>query len=609
MCGILGTVDLPFDDELLSMIRHRGPDDRGMLSMRSGPHGVTLGHTRLSIVDLSANGRQPMQTAAGHCAIVFNGEVYNHRDLRRELPEVAFRSTCDTETVLYWLRRKGLDGLSALNGIFALALIDADSGKLYLARDPFGVKPLYYCEDAGRFVFSSEIRPIRRLVDDKLDVVNLAELLRVRYLPSPDTLFAKIRKVRPGHVVEVDLTQEALRLREYPFIAGEPESVSMSFEEAVEQYGTHMARAVERQLMSDVEVGVLLSGGIDSALVATLAQRNSARRMKAFTVGYSEQDDSDEVVPARETAGMLGMEHHTARIGCEDFYGSMRRLVSIIEEPLATTSVIPMDYLAQLAAREVKVVLCGQGADESNGGYRRYQSEVLREYVPPFAWRAFSRLPHGIATSNDTLQRAWMAAGMPEDVERFLAVYSVFSGPEIERLIGHRDERSMTRLRYAFDLLRCKERRSSVERMMAMDLRMNLADDLLLYTDKVTMHYSLECRVPLLDLDLVRFIESLPRNYRLRLRCGKYLHKEFGRRLLPERIVNRRKKGFLSPAATWFRRNGALRDVLLDGHSRFAGYFDLKRVEHCVAEHEAGHSRERHLFLLLTLNYWMEEFL
>lgn len=609
MCGILGTVDRPFEEGLLGTIRHRGPDDRGMLSLRCGSHDVTLGHTRLSIVDLSANGRQPMRTAAGACSIVFNGEVYNHRDLRLELPEIAFRSSCDTETVLEWLRRKGTAGLSAMNGIFALALADADAGKLYLARDPFGVKPLYYCVDGDRFVFASEIRPIRNLVDDRLDLDNLAELLRVRYLPSPDTLFARIRKVRPGHVLEVDLRHEALSVREYPFGVENPEPAALPFEEAVEQYGAHMARAVERQLMADVEVGVLLSGGIDSALVAALAQRKTARRMKAFTVGYSEQDDSDEIAAARETAALLGLEHRTARIGCDDFYGSLRRLVSVIEEPLATTSVIPMDCLAQLAAREVKVVLCGQGADESNGGYRRYQSEVLREYVPEFAWRALGRLPRGIGWSNDTLQRAWAAAGIAEDVERFLAVYSVFSGPEIERLIGHSDNRSKTRLRYAFDLLRCRQRRSSVERMMAMDLRMNLADDLLLYTDKVTMRYSLECRVPLLDLDLVRFIESLPRSYRLRLRRGKYLHKEFGRRMLPERIVNRKKKGFLSPAAAWFRRNGALREVLLDGRSRFAGYFDLKRVERCVAEHESGHSRERHLFLLLTLSYWMDEFL
>lgn len=609
MCGILGTVDRPFDEGLLSLIRHRGPDDHGILSLRSGPHDITLGHTRLSIVDLSANGHQPMQAEDGDYAIVFNGEVYNHQELRRQIPQVAFRGTCDTETVLRWLRLRSMAGLAALNGIFALALIDRLSGKLYLARDPFGVKPLYYCEDGGQFVFSSEIRPIRRLVEDDLDLDSLAELLRVRYLPAPDTLFTKIRKVRPGHVVEVDLTREALRVREYPFTACTPETASLSFESALEQYGELMARAVERQLMSDVEVGVLLSGGIDSALVATLAQNRSPRRLKAFTVGYSEQDDSDEISPARETAELLGMEHRTARIGCDDFYGSIRRLVSIIEEPLATTSVIPMDYLSQLAARDVKVVLCGQGADESNGGYRRYQSEVLREYIPPFVWRAFRRLPRAVASSNDTLERAWMAAGIPDDLERFLAVYSVFSGPEIERLIGHRDERSLTRLRYAFELLRCGERSRSVERMMAMDLRMNLADDLLLYTDKVTMHYSLECRVPLLDLDLIRFIESLPRDYRLRLRCGKYLHKKYGRRVLPERIVNRGKKGFLSPAAAWFRRNGALREVLLDRGSKFAAYFDLNRVERCVLAHEAGHSRERHLFLLLTLNYWMSEFL
>ena len=196
--------------------------------------------------------------------------------------------------------------------------------------------------------------------------------------------------------------------------------------------------------------------------------------------------------------------------GCDDFFGSFRKLVSIVEEPIATTSIIPMFYLSELAAKSVKVVLSGQGADESTGGYRRYQAEVVHDLIPQFVRRALAGLPAEFNTRNDVTRRALSAVGIAGDIERFLASYSVFSGTEIERLVGRPDKLSATRLSYFYDLLRCKERRRTVERMMALDLRMNLSDDLLMYTDKVTMHHSLPCRVPLLDLELVRFLESLP---------------------------------------------------------------------------------------------------
>ena len=609
MCGILGTINQPFDAAVLNLIHHRGPDDSGILAMDVGEHRVTLGQTRLAIVDLSPAGHQPMEAPGEKRALVFNGEIYNHADLRRQLGGIAFRGSCDTETVLHWLGARGLRGLAALNGIFALAYMDACQGKLYLARDPFGVKPLYYYADTGRFVFSSEIKPIRNLVEDRLDVSHLAEVLRLRYSPSPDTLFEKIKKVRPGHVIEVDMRSGALAAREIPVLPEPPSKTTISFQSALETYGELFDRAVERQLMSDVEVAVLLSGGVDSALVAASAQRRSPRKMKAFTVGYAERDQSDEISDAAETAALLGLEHHVTRIGCDDFFGSFRKLISIVEEPIATTSIIPMFYLSELAARSVKVVLSGQGADESTGGYRRYQAEVIHDLIPPFIRRALTRLPAEFNTRNDVTRRALSSAGIADDVERFLASYSVFNGTEIENLIGRGDKLSASRLSYFYDLLQCKERRRTVERMMALDLRMNLADDLLMYTDKVTMHHSIECRVPLLDLELVRFIESLPSGHRVRLGRGKHIHKQFGRRVLPARIVGRRKKGFLSPGSAWFRRTGVLRELLLDRRSRFSDYFDLKTVERCLQEHESGHSRERHLFLLLSINYWMADFL
>jgi asparagine synthase (glutamine-hydrolysing) len=427
-------------------------------------------------------------------------------------------------------------------------------------------------------------------------------------LPAPDTLFKNIRKVRPGHIVEVDLSRTQLAFREYPFtVASQQEAPVSSRAEAVEQYGFLLDQAIRRQLMSDVKIGVLLSGGIDSALVASIAQKHAHYRMKAFTVGFSGNENTDEIADARETARVVGMEHETVRMGFPEFLDALPRITGIVEEPLATDSVVPMFYLSSLASSSVKVVLSGQGADEAMGGYQRYQLEVLKHFVPAFAIPYLRKGAQLLRVRDDAIVRALSSLGESGDVRRFESVYSVFSGPQIERLIGHDSSRPAERIGYFFDLLHCSEQPSSVERMMSLDLRMSLADDLLLYTDKITMHHSLECRVPLLDLDLIRFVESLPLSYRLGILRGKVLHKQFANTVLPASIVTRKKKGFLSPTSSWFKSAGAIKDILLNPNSRFASYFDLTEVESVLNEHSAGMNRRRHIFLLLSVYYWMAE--
>ncbi len=334
MCGILGSINLPFDENVLRLISHRGPDDMGLYSERIGPSLVNLGHTRLSIVDLSPAGHQPMSTADGKCLIVFNGEIYNHAELRRQAAQTIFRGHSDTETILYWLAEKGAQSVADLNGIFALAFVDTRLKKLFLARDRFGTKPLYYRKQGNSFIFSSEIRPILKLVDDQLDMDNLAELLRLRYSPSPDTLFRSIKKVMPGHVLEVDFSEPTIQYREYPCIKSVPcnEEV-LPFTEAVVRYGSLLEQAVERQLMSDVEVGILLSGGIDSALIAKCAQKYSPHSLKGFTVGFKGGGEADETLAAKETASIVGMDHYTVTIGSEEFLGIMKKCTVIVEEP------------------------------------------------------------------------------------------------------------------------------------------------------------------------------------------------------------------------------------------------------------------------------------
>lgn len=607
MCGLIGTVNIALPPDAVDALLHRGPDEVGLQTYTVGPNTVSLGHRRLSIVDLSPAGNQPMHSWDGSKAFVYNGEVYNHLDLRCQLGDIRFAGHSDTETILHLLDRQGVSAIPKLNGIFAFAFLDLSTKRLCLVRDPFGVKPLYYCRSGGTLAFCSELKPLVRLMRQEVSIKNLAELLRLRYSPSPDTLFHDIRKVRPGHLIEIDLLHEDLQITERPYMTP-LSTVRWVSDPGTSDYASLLRQAVERQLMSDVEVGMLLSGGVDSAVIATLAQSCSSRKMKAFTVGFLDTDDSDEILEAQDTAKHIGLDHHTIRIGFDDFLSKLNECVLTVEEPLATTSMIPMYYLAELASQYVKVVLSGQGADESLGGYRRYQSELARRFVPSAAAHLLGRMTGSAGPRAGVLRRALPALAEKRDVRRFALVYEVFSSQEIQELIGVPDEQTEERIAYFYDLLGCSSLTDSTARMMAVDMRMNLADDLLLYTDKITMKHSLECRVPMLDNDLVRFIESLPIGYRVRAGEGKVLHKRFAETVLPASIIKKKKKGFASPTRKWFKEKTSIHDLLLGQGSKFAGYFNRRAVEAVLKQHVKGYDHERHIFLLLGIYYWLEEF-
>lgn len=605
MCGILGTINKAFDRNALNLLQHRGPDSSGIEAFKVNSHDVLLGMTRLAIVDLSETGRQPMVTPCGNYVLVFNGEVYNHLDLRKKLPEVDFKGSSDTETVLYYIKEFGIDKANDLNGIFGFSFLDQKNGRLYIVRDHFGVKPVYWCSHEDLFLFASEIRPIKyilKMVEPELNY--LPTLLCLRYLPSPLTLNKNINKLRPGHYLEVDLSLKKINPKEVNFVRFVSKTLSKN-SSALKGYGQKIEAAVKRQLMADVEVGMLLSGGLDSAVVAALAQKHSPTKLKAFTIGFEGLHIEDEIENAQQTAELLGLDHYTKKISFENFLDIFKETTRIIEEPLATTSVIPMYYLSEMASKHVKVVLTGQGADEPLGGYQRYQGELISSMIPRGAIRAVGKLLPYMQIKNERLLRASHSLGEMNDVKRFLKVYSIFQQKEIKALLNMEEEKAFDLISYFYNIHSGQES-SSVERMMAIDVRMNLADDLLLYTDKITMNFSLECRVPMLDVELIAYIESLPVNQRLAVRKTKIVHKQFAKKILPDVIINRKKIGFDSPTKLWFQKyTDQIRELLITP-SIFTQIFNKKELEKIIVQHANGYNREKQLFLLMSIYYWLE---
>lgn len=603
MCGILGSVDLQISDVDLNLIFHRGPDSGALEMYNFNNSRVYFGHRRLAIVDLSPSGNQPMKTADAKFALIFNGEIYNHLELRKKLSHIEFKGHSDTETILYYLATFGIAGVADFNGIFALSFLDIENENLYLARDPFGVKPLYYYKDDTSLLFSSEMRPLMDKSAPEVSIDALASLLKLRFTPSPDTLITAIKKLPAGHYMSYSLKDKVNHLTKYT--QNNKINKHITFNQALYAYESHLEEAVKRQLMSDVPVGCMLSGGVDSALVTYYAQKHAADKIKTYTLGYEASDYSNEIPEATETANFIGTAHNNILIDQKEFKDIFKECARIIEEPLATTSMISMYYLNQSISKDLKVVLSGQGADEPLCGYTRYKGEIYRNYVPKSLISWSSYLVN--LTKNEKLIRASNALGETDIFKRFEKTYAVFTGEEIEKLIQHKDVGSYDRIKSLYQQLELQDMLPA-EAMMQVDMRFNLSDDLLVYTDKISMNFGLEVRVPMLDIELIKFLEQLPLKYKFKNNQGKYIHKALAAEIFPKHIIDRPKKGFLLPTETWFRGDLGMyyKDMLTSNDTAFAAYFNTKEVSKIFEQHFSGFNREKQIFLLISLYYWFQ---
>jgi len=596
----------------LELLHHRGPDSQGTCRLPLAVGGaLTLQHARLAIQDLTEQGHQPMSSHCGQWHIVFNGEIYNHYELRKAL-SVPFRGTSDTETLVEYLAAYGIEKtLHRLNGIFAFAAFDSERQRLFVARDPYGTKPLYYLHKNGSLTVSSEIKPV--LCADggapELDPTGLAIFLRLRYVPSPDTLLSGVQRLRAEHYLEYEPATDVLTVRHYH----QPSTARFegTIDEAVEAYHAQLGEAVGRQLLSDVPVGILLSGGIDSALVASLACKQ--KEITAYTVGFGAGYPDCELDDARETARVLGIEHRSVTVDPVSLIDELPKIIRSIEEPLGTTSVMAMWGLSELAKQDVTVVLTGQGSDEPWGGYRRYKIEHLISQFPFLAWPTLRMLSElGRFSRNDGVARGMACLGINNVAHRFRAAYALFDEREACRLLPGVDAPVTQGIDYWRELLVGNGRLSSAEQMMRIDTHMNLADDLLLYGDKISMAFALEARVPMLDKELMGFIESLPLAYRSTLRRTKIVHKLAAEHYLPQEIVHRPKKGFQVPFNDWSRNvwKDAVESTLLDDANPIYCLLDRSAVEKTWLSHLSGRrDLGRQIFALLTLAMWSNSML
>jgi asparagine synthase (glutamine-hydrolysing) len=623
MCGITGIFDphgAPIDaarvQAMTDAIAHRGPDGSGRL-LRPG---IGLGHRRLGIIDLEG-GAQPMGNEDGRVQVVFNGEIYNFVELRAELQTAGhvFRTRSDTEVIVHAWEQWGAACVTRFNGMFAFALWDERERRLFVARDHLGVKPLYWTVIGGQLVFASEVKALLAHpgCPRGVDLAALNELFTYRHVPAPRTLFAGIRKLPPGHALTA--IGETLAIERW--WTAVPMHRAMPDEDAiVDEYAARVFRATKLQMRSDVPVGLFLSSGVDSGALLAMMRETQPGPIHTFTIGFEGGGARNETDDARALARDYGAVHHERIVTAHDYAGYFDRYMDDLEEPVGNESAAAFHFVSGLAARDVKVVLTGQGADEPWAGYHRHLGIALSE-----RWRGLPRaLTDGVIRPlvmalprNERLKRGVQSLGEPDLRERFLRVYAFFTPEMRERLFtaevradpGFALGAAHPRLS---GLLRETGHLDDLSRMLYVDTRTSLPDDLLMVNDKMSMAHSIEARVPFLDPTLVEFIESLPPQAKLRFGRGKRLHKRALERWLPAEVVHRKKKGFDNPVTDWLRTTlrPQVHELLFSADAAVRRYFDMDEVRRLVADHESGREdRMLHVYLLVSFELWHRRFM
>jgi asparagine synthase (glutamine-hydrolysing) len=604
ICGIVATNGAAFADRVAAMsgtLVHRGPDSFGEFC----DDRIALAARRLSIIDLET-GDQPIANEDGTLHVVQNGEIYNYRELRHELERAGhrFRTQGDTEVLLHLYEEIGNGFAERLRGMFAVAIWDARRRRLVLARDRFGIKPLYYRDVDGELSFASELRALLR---GEIDLDALDTFLAFNSIPAPLTIFRDVRKLPPGHLLVWEDGRSALERFARPAPAREVRNDDEA--ELVEELRSRVRDSVRAHLVSDVPVGVLLSGGVDSAFLAALAAQESTEQLRTFSIGFEERS-FNELEDARRVAERYGTRHRELVLRPNAAL-LLPALAEAFDEPFADSSALPTYLVSQLAAEDVKVALSGEGGDELFGGYYTYAADLLAARIGGLAQLAaplVERLPMSTSKASfDYKAKRFVRAAHLPPLERHHGWKEIFSADARAELTGRRDSFDPV------DLLRARYRETQgieeLARLQDVDLGIYLVDDLLVKTDRASMAHSLEARVPYLDTVVTNLALALPTKHKVRGLSKKVLLRKAAAPLLPRQIAQGKKRGFSIPAAAWLRGEleSFARETLSPDVLRRQGFFEPAVVTRLIEDHVEGREdRSRQLWGLLAFTLWHE---
>jgi asparagine synthase (glutamine-hydrolysing) len=622
MCGICGVIQIGGEprevvppetlDRMTEAMTHRGPNDRGTYQS----DGVALGVRRLSIVDVDG-GHQPFADESGEIWAIQNGELYNHVDIRRELASEGhvLRTRCDTEILPHLYERQGPRLAEQLRGKFAVAVWDGRRRRGVVARDRLGVKPLYWARAGDLVVFASELKSLLAsgLVGTELDFEAIDAYLTFGFFAGPRTPLANVSKLLPGHRLVVDESGvEVEAYWSYP----RPEPVSgRPLEEWTGGLLAELEDAVRCRLMSDVPLGAMLSGGIDSSLVVALMAKNMNEPVKTFSVGFAEDGDKNELADARLVANAMGADHHELELSVSESAVDLETLVWQLDEPLADLSSLGFSALSELASRHVTVALSGQGADELLGGYAKHKAAAAAA-----AWRHVPRPARAVATAlarrgPGRFGRAARTLAAPSSFERLLAMSGRLDDNMRARLLrGPLAELDGQAARRAVAARLDGIRDDPLPATLYIDAQLALVDDMLHYFDRNSMAHSLEVRVPFLDHHLVEYCATIPADLKVRRLTTKYVLKRAARGLIPDHVIDKPKIGFFAASVDrWFaaQTRGAIADHLLGPAPRYAEFLDHGTVSQLVERHADGTdtSNGRLLLSILMLELWLSSYL
>lgn len=621
MCGISGIIDQRLPDTvilkkvkaMMHSMEHRGPDESGTFIR----NGIGLGHQRLSIIGIEG-GRQPIFNEDRSICIVYNGEIYNFKDVKEELISRGhiFTTQTDTEVIVHAYEEFGDDCIDNLRGMFAFAIWDERKKRLFIARDRLGIKPLYYIHRNKIFAFASEIKAffVSQVLEPLVNIQALDSYITLNYVLGPETAFKEVQKLPPGHYLVFE--NDDLKINKY-WDFHDIKKTALPLQDCIERLNQHLKESVKIHLMSEVPLGVFLSGGLDSSLTVGVMSELSTRPIKTFTVGYEGDTDVSELKYARVVAEHFKTEHYELMLNPAGFNDAIPQVLWHLDEPIGEYATVPLMLLSKLAKEHVTVMLSGEGADEMFGGYpvyfymsliERYQEipEVLRRTIlyillkMMVGGRKYGKYMEWFSLP---LERRYLGNGsyFTEGMKKRLYTDDMWNTVNRERLYSKVDS-----------YYKKVSEQDPVSRMLYMDTKTWLPEDLLLKADKTTMAASLELRVPFLDHKLLEFATSLPSRMKVNFAETKYILKKAAHALLPRDIIYRRKQGFPVPMKKWLKTdlNHLAKEILLDTRSRQRGYFNTSFIEQMLNRHSTSEDDLNvNIWNLLVLEFWHRLFI